>query len=314
VRQSLLTPPSVAAANGAALWYHLTDFPQGRFVLAKLKAKRRQWKARYHRWLASLLMPLSTAQARLSINKKNPLGILVDSSVLGHGVTHASGWVSTGTVKWGGQIDVDTGYLARVPVHAADNDGRTYNEVKYLASIAHLHRTGHIKLLSSAELFAEQFRQPAGRFRGYGWADFSVFKGVRFESVDGHHIDFNNPAQAQRDRIAACDDPFFKELLAVLGEGSSQDAWHVYTAEKHGLFAFLHMDFPLAEKIRQNKNKPVIRNLRTRVMLPSEFAAAFKILPVNTNLIGREEDQFFPLRDDLHMPDQRRHRPKKQSS
>lgn len=274
-------------------------------VFVQLKHRYRKFKEAKRLWLSSLLLPLATFQARLSLKARQPLSILIDSSVLGHAVIHETGWISTGTKKWG-HIDVDTGYMARIPVHSPDNDSRTYNEVRYLAPIAHLHRNSNIKLVTSAELFAEQFRQPMGRFAGYGWADYHVFKGAHFDSVDGLHLDVNDPREAQRERIASCDAPLFRELLSLLGEKSSQDAWHIYTAEKHGLFAFLHIDFPLAAKFQQNKNKPPIRDLKTRVLLPSEFSKLFHILPVNTNLLGKEKDGFFPMRDDLHMPDQRR--------
>ena len=279
--------------------------PRRLALLSQLKHTYRKFKRAQRRWLSNSLLPLATFQARLSLKAGKPLALLIDSSVLGHAVIHETGWISTGTKKWG-HHDVDTGYMARIPVHAPDNDSRTYNEVQYLAPIAHLHRTSNIKLVSSAELFAEQFRQPMGRFRGYGWADYHAFKGIQFESVDGLHLDMTKPLEAQRERLDSNTAPLFRELVTLLGEKSSQDAWHIYTAQKYGLFAFLHIDFSLAAKIHQHKNAPVIRNLKTRVLLPSQFAKLFHILPVKTNLLGSEEDGFFPMRNDLHMPDQRR--------
>jgi hypothetical protein len=275
-----------------------------------IKRINRKWK----KWLAGQMLPLATFQARMTLRKRIPPGVLLDSSVLGHGVTHETGWISTGVKKWGGKFDFDSGYMASIPVHSPDNDGRVYREVRYLASIAYLYQTSHIKLLTSAELFAEQFRQPVGRFQGYGWADYSVFKGMQFDSVDGFHLDLKHPAEKQRQRINSCTDPLLLELRKALGEKSSQDAWHIYTAEKHSLFAFLHMDFPLAEKITRNKHKPPFNSLNTHVMLPSEFAAHFRILPFNTNLMGvLQEDTFFPRRDDLYMPSQQRRRHRKKT-
>lgn len=163
-------------------------------MLAKAKNKLRQLKEAYHAWLSTLLLPLATMQARWQLQNKPPLEILMDSSVLGHGVTHETGWISTGVKKWG-HIDIDTGYMARIPVHAPDNHGRVYAEVRFLPAIAYLYKKSHIRLLTSAELFAEQFRQPMGRFQGYGWADHSVFEGMRFDSVDGLHMDVQNPGE-----------------------------------------------------------------------------------------------------------------------
>ena len=274
-------------------------------MFAKIKHIYQKLKKTRRKWLSSLLLPLATFQARLSFKTGQQLPILIDSSILGHAVIHETGWISTGRKQWG-HIDVDTGYMARIPVHAPDNDSRIYNEVRFLAPIAHLHRKSNVKLVTSAELLAEQFRQPMGRFNGYGWADYHAFKGIHFESIDGLHFDMNNPLEEQRERINSSEAPLFRELLDLLGEKSSQDAWHIYTAEKHSLFAFLHIDFPLAAKIHQNKNKAPIRDLKTRVLLPSAFAKLFHILPVDTNILGNEEDGFFPMRDDLHMPDQRR--------
>jgi hypothetical protein len=120
--------------------------------------------------------------------------------------------------EMGREFDFDSGYMASIPVHSPDNDGRVYREVRYLASIAYLYRTSHIKLLTSAELFAEQFRQPVGRFQGYEWADYSVFKGMQFDSVDGFHMDIQYPAEKQRQRIDSCTDPLFLQLRKALGE------------------------------------------------------------------------------------------------
>lgn len=257
--------------------------------------------------VARSLLPMTTFLAWRALRKRQPLRILVDNTVLGHGITHESGWISTGTKMWGGQVPVDTGYLARIPVHSRSNDGRVYREVRYLAGIAHLARQGHLQLCTSGELQAERFRQPAGRFQGYGYADFNVFQGVNMESLDRMHLDLDEPELRQRQRIAACDDRLLKAMLAELPERMSQDAYHIFTAEKFGLHAFLHVDFGLAEQIRQKKGKPPFNALRTRVLFPSEFGKSINLLPLDPQglpLAG--DDDFFTTRAELYFPDQRR--------
>src|SRR5215216_1438969 len=58
----------------------------------------------------------ATVQARLALRKSGPLRLLVDDTVLGHAIIHETEWISTGTKLWGGQVPVETGYTARIPV------------------------------------------------------------------------------------------------------------------------------------------------------------------------------------------------------
>ena len=264
--------------------------------------------------LAKALLPLSVLPTRLILRREAPLRLLTDSSVLSHGITHEGGWISTGTAMWGDKIEVPTGYLAKIPIHAPENDTRLYNEIQYLAGIAYLARTGYLRLCTSAELKAEQFRQPIGRFQGYGYADHNVFAGIKFESVDGIKLDLNNPKQTQIDRIASCTDPLYQSLLEHCGQKQSLDAYHIYTAEKFGLFAFLHIDFKLNGTVQQKSQTEPFKEMKTRVLLPSQLAKLIGLLPIQTNLLTMaDDDTFFPTRADLHAEDQTRRRPKKQT-
>lgn len=277
-----------------------------------MKNLREKLSQSFKQRLAKALLPMSVLPTKLVLRKKSPLRILVDSSVLAHGITHEGGWISTGPVMWGGKVEVPTGYLAKIPIHAPGNDTQLYNEVRYLAGIAHLACKGYLKLCTSAELKAEQFRQPIGRFQGYGYADHNVFAGIKFESIDGFKLDLNDPKQAQIDRVASCSDPRYQALLARFGQRQSLDAYHIYTAEKFGLFAFLHIDFKLDGSLRRKSKATPFGDLRTRVLLPSQFAKVINLLPVQTNLLTLgDEDTFFPTRADLHAQDQKRHSPKR---
>lgn len=278
-----------------------------------MKNLRERLSRSYKRYLAKALLPLSALPSRLVLKRNQPLRILVDSSVLFHGVTHESGWISTGSVMWGGKIEVPTGYLARIPIHAPNSEARLYTEVQFLAGIAHLARLGYLTLCSSAEIKAEQFRQPMGRFQGYGYADHNVFAGLKLGSVDGFHLDLHDPKQRQLDRIARCSDPLYKSLLEQCGEKQSLDAYHIYTAEKFGLFALLHIDFKLDGTVQRKSKVMPFKDLKTRVLLPSQFAKIIRLLPVQTNLLTlSNDDTFFPTRSDLHAQDQRRHGPRRQ--
>src|SRR5262249_28230638 len=132
-----------------------------------------------------------------------PLKILLDNSVLGFAVTHESAWISTGTKKWGGTVDIDTGYMARVPVHSAENRSEEYQNIRYLAGIAELAADGFLALHTSAELNGERWRQPLGRFKGYGWFDQSLFKGAQIATIDAPlPLDIVIGAGFERERTA----------------------------------------------------------------------------------------------------------------
>lgn len=45
--------------------------------------------------------------------------------------------------------------------------------------------------------------------------------------------------------LSECADPLFRSLVGLLGEQNSLDAYHIFTAEMHGLNAFLHFDLKL---------------------------------------------------------------------
>lgn len=107
-------------------------------------------------------------QARIRLRSLPPIRLLVDNSVLAHAVTHETAWISTGQSLWGGVHPVETGYSARVRVHALDDQTETYRNICYLPGIAHLAKLGLIELCRSTELNAETDHQPIGRFRGYG--------------------------------------------------------------------------------------------------------------------------------------------------
>jgi hypothetical protein len=252
---------------------------------------------------------LTTLEARSHLEQNGRRAVLVDSSVLFHGVTHETAWISTGHARVG-KIGFDTGYAARVPVHAENCDAEVFPHVRFLPGITHLARTGHLRLCTSAELMAEQFRQPIGRFHGYGYDDLNLFTGLKMDSVDGRHLDLRHPTRKQLERVAACTDPLYRRLVGVLGEKNSLDAYHIFTAERHGLFCFLHLDLRLDRLVAHHNRNPIFGELRTKIMLPAALGTELKLTPMSPRLLSYEDVAFFS-RPDLFIPGQMRRPPKR---
>lgn len=252
---------------------------------------------------------LATRKARCYLRKTGPLRVLVDSSVLAHAITHETAWISTGKNMWGTQ-EIETGYQARVPVHAEDCDLELFREVRFLPGLAHLARLGLLRPCTSAELRSEQFRQPIGRFRGYYYFDLDLFSGIQFEPVDGWHVESRDSEQGQLERVAACPDPLFRSLVQLLGQKHSLDAFHVYTAEKHQLYAFLHLDLKFQRHVNQHRHHAVLGGLRTKILLPSELGKLIGLEPMSPRRLSYEDASFF-VRPDLSLPEQKRRRPAK---
>ena len=264
--------------------------------------------------IANWIVARSTDHARAKLAPLGRIKILVDNTVLHHAITHETAWVSTGPKMLGGMHKIDTGYLARVPVHAANSKSREYRHVRYLAGIAHLCRIGCLDLHTSAELKEEQYRQPCGRYLGYSYCDHSLFGDLKIDSIDGFAVTTLGPAylnlpsgkDQQCTRLEAYKrDPFFAALVKCLGQNNSQDAWHIYTAEKHGMFCFLTMDFKLIRTVAAQSGSEPIKSLRTLVLTPEDFGKRFGLLPVAPHVLSYNDASFF-VRFDLHMQSSKR--------
>lgn len=252
---------------------------------------------------------LSILQAEMHLRKTGPIKVLIDNSALGHGVTHETAWMNTGRVLWGGQVPIDTGYSTRISIHAPDSSDRIYREVKYLVGIAELAKRGHIKLVTSAELQAEIWRQPIGRFRGYGTQDLNVFDGIHIPSVDGHHFDAVEPKAAQQARLTMSSAEPFATLARLLPKKSNLDAWHIHTAHEHNLYCFLAVDFPLTDNFRRASQHQDFPQLNTKLMLPSELAATIQLRPIETFVISYQ-DASWSVHPELSSPANKRTSPR----
>jgi len=273
------------------------------------------WRYRYLPRLVDILVSASTLQAKSRLGRVSA-GLLIDNSVLGHSITHETAWVSTGQEKWG-NISFDAGYTARICVFGPDSDSEVYRNVTFLPGIAHLARKGRIEFCTSAELQSEQFHQPVGRFQGYGYFDHGLLRDIHLRSVDGYVLPSMGPAwmklpnsrEQQQARLARSDDPLYAALLEQLGPKNNLDAWHICTAERHGLFCFLTMDFRLKRLIDANAHREPFCSLRTRVMTPAELGGYLGLIPIPPVFFSYHGASWF-VRPDLHWPNNTR-RPKR---
>lgn len=262
--------------------------------------------------LVDLLVKLSTRKSRSICSPSRPLTILIDNQVLDHAVTHDSAWISTGDHRLGDSV-FSTGYSARVPVHEPMNDTENYRDLKYLAGIAHLAKTGSLKVRTSAHLLAERDYQPSGRFRGYGYEDLNLLGRVEIKPIDawlpselgGDQSSWPYTGYTLRDHIERIGDDRYRQLRDCLGQSNSQDAWHIRTAEKYGAFCFLTMDRPLLRAIESQKGNAAIRSLTTRIMTPSQLGDHLRLSEISPVLMSFHDGDA-PVHAELHMPGQKR--------
>lgn len=257
---------------------------------------------------------LATFRARAKLSRACPLSLLVDSTVLFHSITHETAWVSTDPAQRGREQG-GTGYFARVPVRPESDESEMHREVKYLATIAYLARTGYLSLKTSAELLAEQHRQRAGRYMGNGVYDFNLLSGIRISSLDGFPMRARrrrggqDSAEQQRARISSSTDQLYLALVKVLGPKNSQDAWHIRTAEVHGQYCLLTMDGPLLKNFKGRRGQEPIRSLQTKLLSPSDLGKELGVVPLPPRLFSYDGASF-PVRPDLPLAAGRR-RPRK---
>ena len=244
-------------------------------------------------WLVDSLTSAAMSKAVKNIKKENIGRILIDNTLLSHGVTHETAWIDTGKVKCG-DIEIKTGYAARIPARSEQDNSEAARSVRYLPGIANLAKRGHIILAMSPELQDEQWTQPRGRFAGYGVCDLSIFQGLKIEAIDdpeysmviSSNLGASDLVEQRRKRLASRSDPLYHNLIKVLGPKNSQDIWHIVTAERNGCYCFLTMDFRLIRNVRAQEKNKVIQSLRTKVITPEEFGMEFSIVPLSPRLFS----------------------------
>lgn len=278
-----------------------------------------RFRMKYGQRTAETLVALSTFAARLRLRPRQPMNILIDNTILAHAVTHETAWISTGVSTWGSH-EIETGYSARIPVRHKD-ETREFQNIQYLAGIAHLAKRGYLSLMTSGELELEKWKHPTGRFRGYGYFDQSLFSDLKLRSVDKlppvaigpECLHLPSLKEQQRMRLSRSDDPLYLGLARQLGPKNSQDAWHIRTAEIHGMFCFLTMDFRLCKILDGRRNQEPVRSLRTKVWTPMQLGKYLGLIPVDPVLLSYN-DASYPVRPDLYWPTSQRNRPRRADS
>lgn len=270
--------------------------------------------------LADLSVWAASVAAMPKLRRVAPLRILLDSTIHAHAITHEDAWIDTGTVLWGGVHPIETGYAARIPVHSADNDTQLYRDICRLTVITALARKGIFELYTSAELMAERTRQPPARFESTSYSSFSLLDGLEIKSIDGWAFDSfttggmsnSDLGALQRDRLKQSGDPLYQRVLEALGNDKhSQDAWHIRTAQTHGMFGFLTMDYSLIRLVNSQKKRIIQAGVMTKILTPEILNSEFGLGSVAPYLFSFNNASF-PVRADLHWPDQRRRRTNRQ--
>lgn len=268
--------------------------------------------ATYQAWVSKRAIRNSTVLAERYL-PTDPIGILVDSNVHHHAVTHETAWISTGEERFGPYVR-GTGYASRVPVFKRGSKSLIYENVCYLAAIAQLAKIGRAKLWTSHHLILERQRHARARFADVGWFDFNLFGRGELPSLDGDPSDKILAApfgfkSLPRDDIKAAlsksNDELYSELVRVMGPKHSQDAWHIRTAEVHGMYCFLTMESRMLKIMHAQRNRPIIKSLKTRVMSPKMLGEALRLRPIELRHFDYQNSSWF-VRPDLHWEGEKR--------
>lgn len=213
-------------------------------MLPKLRGRLRAVSVRYRekreRWAANAMVALAAFPGKLKLRRARPLRVLIDNSVLRHGLTHTNDWISTGTKLWGGVIPFDAGYRARVPRTYPESHAEIYEkEIPFFAPLARLGKEGYICFCTSRHLQVERMRQPGfDRFQ-FGYNVWSRVSLELLPEVPGTTASASIiskqwfSADAQIDRILREADPDFLHLSRCVARKHILDLYHVWTA-KHG--------------------------------------------------------------------------------
>jgi hypothetical protein len=255
---------------------------------------------------------ISCISARKKIKRGKQCNLLIDNSVIGHSVTHETAWIKTGRDE---DLDCDYGYSARISVHHDDDKSEIASSIRYLPGIYELAKSGWIDFYISNELTDETLNQPEGRYSGYGIFDYSLFKDVPTKLLNDPNYTLviaptgsSSPdiGVQRKNRYELYKDPIYIGLVDVLGKKNNQDAFHIFTAEKNGLYGFLTMDFRLIRAIESQKGHPVIKALKTKILSPEQLGKELQLCPISPRAYSYHDSGFF-VRNDLNWPDSKRY-------
>lgn len=272
---------------------------------------------RLRRWaypkLGRFMLWAATYEARKELAGKRPLGILIDTCVLGIAVTHETVWLQRR--GWGA--------ATRVPVYDVNNQSEDHKQASYLTVLRHLVSLGHLQFWGSRSLEAERRLNPPGMVTGYGIFDRSLFKGFKIPNIDGRlplawgpeRLGFESlEVQLRKELVRDPDDPTYAGLWSLLrpnvGPKGDQDVWHLSTAERHGLDFFLTTDSKFLSATRQLANKEPLRSMHAKAVSPEELGKLLKLHRVPPIVFSYEDTNVF-VSTEAVMPNEKRRRRKR---
>jgi hypothetical protein len=198
--------------------------------------------------------------------------VLFDASVLSHAVRLRRSQQPR-TVTWGGKLHE---WSATVLQPKPSRTGWLQDQINALPAIAALARAGRIQPFTSPEIVLEVAEGPPDAL----WrTPASVFEGVPLERapvpfeytrVVASYTDKPGDAKMRRHRFFAdLKEPRLDQLRRVLGPKKDADAFHILTAERAGLDAFLTDDRRVLNVIARSTFE-----LHVRVVSPVELIKA----------------------------------------
>lgn len=262
--------------------------------------------------LSNFSITFSVAGARKKLENSTRVKILLDAPIFNHAITHQGAWIDTGPTDF---VDADgtpirTGYLASVPIYKTTNASKEYEDVQFLPGIAELHRQGLIELKTSAEIEFEKSYQPPARYRNIHLGNVGLFDDLKIESINGpitadwdiSKANIHNAREEFREYLRSAESKYtrYANLVNHLGEKSSQDAWHLHTAERFGCAYFLTMDYTFIRNFAHQKHHASLADIPVKVVTPQELGRILGIYPIAPNILI-SEDNFIPRRPDLHI-------------
>lgn len=252
--------------------------------------------------LVDVLVNLSISNLKDNIHKNNATRILIDTNIYDAAIIQETAWIGTGINNWGDTHQINTGYTARIPVYDDNDTSKAVQSIKYLPGIFALSSKNILTLFDSPELEDERFTQPVGRFKGYGFYDYSLIEKAKIEKLKDNEYywtmapSFLKTPSLTEQRKSRLEKkrkhPLYNELVKTLGEKNSQDAWHIFTAETNSCYCFLTMDFSLIKNIKSQKGSKVIKNLKTKIITPEDFGIEFGIRPISPRLFAYHKASF----------------------
>lgn len=262
-----------------------------RRLKVRLNAKRAGWRRRRIEWVLKQMIRLAALPGKLKLRKSRPLHVLIDNSVLRHGLTHTNAWISTGTKLRGGVVPIDTGFSARIPRRYPPHQAKIYEEeVPYFAALTHLGKSGHITYFTSEQLQFERIRQPSyNRFR-YG---LNVWMSVPIKSLPfrlgGTDCSIADrqwaSAEAQSRRVLKWAGEDFQRLAAMVPMKHILDFYHLWLAKKGGCSIFLTTDSRF-QRFCANLPSDTRNELSgVSVKRPSELATELGLHPIPYKLL-----------------------------